>query len=78
MSRRVPILMASDYSVLIDSEPENDNSQSGDSDDNIYALEKQPSNSILDRLKAPTRSQLSRKRKVEKRLSANKKHKAGR
>ena len=65
--------MASDYSV---SEPENDNSQSGDSDDNIYALEKQPSNSILDRLKAPTRSQLSRKRKVEKRLSANKKHKA--
>jgi hypothetical protein len=45
------------------------------------ALEKQPSistvPSILDKLKAPTRSQLSRKRKVEKPLTANKKHKAG-
>ena len=35
------------------------------------------SQSLIDRLKCPPRSDLSRKRKVEKSLQANKKHKVG-
>ena len=37
--------------------------------------EREPS--ILDKLRPPLRSQLSRKRKIEKPMTTNKKHKAG-